>query len=198
MACPGCGAETRPNQKFCAECGEALRRACPSCGTPYEGSPKFCAECGAGLQAGPSTVSVQASPAIDPGAISSAPVAQAVASAAGAPVAKRKIVSVLFADLVGFTTLAAASYQEAIREWRDLGAAFELAMCELDLVRFVGGERPEVLAAAEEARSIYSRASARSGRSGAWTRPWAWPGPRRDSHESGLAYPVAGFRYSHG
>ena len=31
MTCPSCGAENRPDAKFCFECGSALARACPSC-----------------------------------------------------------------------------------------------------------------------------------------------------------------------
>jgi class 3 adenylate cyclase/tetratricopeptide (TPR) repeat protein len=103
MACPGCGADTRPNQKFCAECGVSLALACPSCGTPYEGSPKYCAECGAGL-------AVNGAPATLAGAVSSN------GHADSAPIAERKLVSVLFADLVGFTTLAERRDAEAVRE----------------------------------------------------------------------------------
>jgi class 3 adenylate cyclase/tetratricopeptide (TPR) repeat protein len=107
MACPGCGAETRPNQKFCAECGEALLRTCPSCATPYEGAPKFCAECGTALGAAPASdgASTALQPAIPPAAL---PIE--------APTAERKLVSVLFADLVGFTTLAENQDAEAVRE----------------------------------------------------------------------------------
>jgi class 3 adenylate cyclase/tetratricopeptide (TPR) repeat protein len=107
MACPNCGAETRPNQKFCAECGEGLLRSCPSCATPYEGSPKFCAECGTALGAGPA--SAGASTALQPAV-------PADALPIDAPTAERKLVSVLFADLVGFTTLAENQDAEAVRE----------------------------------------------------------------------------------
>jgi hypothetical protein len=50
---------------------------------------------------------------------------------------------------------AATMYAEAIGHWRELGSAFDLALAELDLVKFVGGERPDVLAAAEEARRTF-------------------------------------------
>jgi tetratricopeptide (TPR) repeat protein len=50
---------------------------------------------------------------------------------------------------------AATMYAEAIGHWRALGSIFDLALAELDLVRFVGGERPDVLAAAEDARRTF-------------------------------------------
>ncbi|MGH2455453.1 MAG: adenylate/guanylate cyclase domain-containing protein [Candidatus Limnocylindria bacterium] len=113
MACPGCGAETQPNQKFCHECGESLARTCPSCATPYEGSPRFCAECGTALR--PAAIPLAAEAVAEPG-----PEANG-----GGPVAERRLVSVLFADLVGFTTLAEGRDAEAVRE--QLTRYFEVA-----------------------------------------------------------------------
>jgi len=110
MACPNCGAETRPNQKFCAECGLSLARACASCGTPYEGSPKFCAECGATLTA---SVPSAATAGV---AISSNGPAQLGPDQHSSSTAERKLVSVLFADLVGFTASAESRDAEAVRE----------------------------------------------------------------------------------
>src|SRR6266545_4432659 len=110
MACPNCGAETRPNQKFCAECGRSLARACASCGTPYEGSPKFCAECGATLMA---TVPSAAPAGV---AIPSNGAATLAGDHHVSSTAERKLVSVLFADLVGFTASAESRDAEAVRE----------------------------------------------------------------------------------
>ena len=55
---------------------------------------------------------------------------------------------------------ATAAYRDAIRQWRDLSCWFDLAMCELDFVRFVGGESPDIEAAASEAREIFTRLGA--------------------------------------
>src|SRR4051794_4543230 len=94
MNCPSCGSEAAAGAKFCSECGTPLARACPSCGTPADAAAKFCAECGTGLEAA----------------------APAPVSAASAPVAERRLVTVLFADLVGFTSASEGRDAEETRE----------------------------------------------------------------------------------
>ncbi len=102
MICTACGTQNEAGAKFCIECGAKMAVACPSCGTANPAGAKFCAECGTGL------------------AGASAP-AEATADAApappGIPVAERRLVSVLFTDLVGFTTV---SEQNDAEETRDL------------------------------------------------------------------------------
>ncbi|MGA8845075.1 MAG: adenylate/guanylate cyclase domain-containing protein, partial [Nocardioides sp.] len=89
LGCPGCGHESAA--KFCPECGTALRAPCPACGTAAAGG-QFCGECGSALSA----------PAARPAAV--------------APVAERRLTSLLFADLAGFTPLAESRDPEAVRE----------------------------------------------------------------------------------
>jgi class 3 adenylate cyclase/tetratricopeptide (TPR) repeat protein len=95
MICPSCTTENQPGAKFCVECGTALALGCPSCGAPHTAGQRFCAECGTALSA-----EVEA------------PVAPREA-----PAAERRLVTVLFADLVGFT---AASEQRDAEETREL------------------------------------------------------------------------------
>src|SRR3989304_9071940 len=100
MRCEAWGAENGGGRKFCGECGTSLALACPSCGTPNPPTVKFCGECGTPLVAGASPAPSSAGPGGE----------------VAAPVAERRLVSGLFADLVGFTALSEARDSEEVRE----------------------------------------------------------------------------------
>jgi class 3 adenylate cyclase/tetratricopeptide (TPR) repeat protein len=102
MRCASCGTENRAGRAFCVECGTALAAACPSCGGPVEPGEKFCGACGEPLVPGAGR------PGIPP--------ARPAATDTQPPVAERRLVTVLFADLVGYTTLAEGKDPEAARE----------------------------------------------------------------------------------
>jgi class 3 adenylate cyclase/tetratricopeptide (TPR) repeat protein len=103
VACSSCGTENPESSKFCRECGARLILACASCGTSVAPRTKFCPECGAPQQ-------VQAEVE-----------RQVLAPTA----AERRLVSILFADLVGFTPLAESRDPEETREL--LGRYFDVA-----------------------------------------------------------------------
>jgi len=109
MVCSSCGTENEAGRKFCRECGARLALACPSCGTANRADAKFCGECATALVPGaaPATGTTPRSTPVS------------------APVAERRLVSVLFADLVGFTTLAEGRDAEETREL--LSRYFDLA-----------------------------------------------------------------------
>jgi class 3 adenylate cyclase/tetratricopeptide (TPR) repeat protein len=113
VICSSCGSENAAGRKFCKECGSSLANACRSCGAALEADAKFCGECGAPSGAGPAA-SGGARTTTSPGAV-----------AAAQPIAERRLVSILFADLVGFTTLAEGKDAEDTREL--LSRYFELA-----------------------------------------------------------------------
>jgi class 3 adenylate cyclase/predicted ATPase len=101
VACPSCGSTNEAGRKFCGECGTALARACPACGSPNPPGVKFCGECGTALTSAPALAT---------------PAAESAGPVVGAPTSERRLVSVLFADLVGFTTLSEGRDAEEVRE----------------------------------------------------------------------------------
>ena len=104
MTCASCGTANEEGRKFCKECGGPLAVACPSCGAPNTPDSKFCGECATPLGA------------------ASAPARPTPPST---PAAERRLVSVLFADLVGFTTASEGRDAEDTREL--LSGYFEIA-----------------------------------------------------------------------
>ena len=95
MRCGQCGAAAGAADRFCGTCGGSLG-GCPSCSEQVVPGDRFCRACGFELSAGP---------------------AAGKASAADRePVAERRVCSVLFCDLVGFTPLSESRDPEAVRE----------------------------------------------------------------------------------
>jgi class 3 adenylate cyclase/tetratricopeptide (TPR) repeat protein len=98
MNCPSCGTQNRPEARFCLNCGSTLARACPN-GHPVPAEARFCDECGAQVAGDPAPAS-----------------ATVQEPAPAAPAAERRLVSVLFADLVGFTAASEGRDAEDTRE----------------------------------------------------------------------------------
>jgi class 3 adenylate cyclase/tetratricopeptide (TPR) repeat protein len=79
LRCPSCGHGNRADRRFCTECGSRLGRTCATCGTAVEPNEKFCGSCGAPLIAGLARDPDQAE--------------------------VRKVVTIVFADLIGSMSL---------------------------------------------------------------------------------------------
>jgi class 3 adenylate cyclase len=92
VICPSCETENRSSARFCRECGASFADRCPDCGNVFEPGQRFCDSCGRAL------------------AVVAAPESRRE------PVAERRLVSVLFADLVGFTALSESRDPEEARE----------------------------------------------------------------------------------
>jgi class 3 adenylate cyclase/tetratricopeptide (TPR) repeat protein len=105
--CSACGTANEAGRKFCRECGTRLAAGCPSCGAQNAADAKFCGECGTPLD--------------DRAPVASLPAPEPRPN----PVAERRLVSVLFADLVGFTSYAEERDAEEVRE--TLSRYFDLA-----------------------------------------------------------------------
>jgi len=113
VICTNCGTENRPGAKFCSECATPFGIVCPNCGTTNAAGSKFCSECATPLQPGV----VPAARVASPSPVAAPPTsASSGRSAADGPIAERRLVSILFADLVGWTPFAADKDAEDVRE----------------------------------------------------------------------------------
>lgn len=117
MRCPNCQFENPPGTRFCGQCGTSLAQACPSCGTHNPEGFLFCGTCGTRLTA--------------------------EAPAARPSTEERKVITILFADLVGSTTLGERHDAERVRSI--VGQFFEAMADAIDryggtVEKFVGDE----------------------------------------------------------
>src|SRR5881296_1095260 len=90
MSCTSCGRANRPGARFCGSCGKPLAPRCLACGTECEPGAQFCDACGASL-------------------VASAPDEAVV----------RKVVTIVFADLIGSTALHEHLDPESTRRLMD-------------------------------------------------------------------------------
>ncbi|NNC92412.1 MAG: AAA family ATPase [Acidimicrobiia bacterium] len=99
MNCTNCGTENQADRKFCRECGTPLAIECASCGTANEAADKFCGNCGTPLGAGKPPLEDSSGSPVE-----------------SAPVEGKRFVSVLFADIVSYTTFSESRDSEDIRD----------------------------------------------------------------------------------
>jgi len=96
ITCGECGTENPAGASFCMACGKPLSRACPACGTVAPAGAKFCGACGSALDS-----------------------AEAPAVAAPATeltdTEQRRTVTVLFADISGYTAISERLDHETVK-----------------------------------------------------------------------------------
>src|SRR5207247_1573243 len=147
--CPACQAETPARNKFCGECGGPLPTACPACGHQNPPGHKFCGECGAALAgaAKPTAVAPPASPVTthepalsppapagssssyrgaDPVSYTPKHLAEKILTSKSAIEGERKRVTVMFADVSGFTAMSERLDPEDVHAIMD--RAFEVIL----------------------------------------------------------------------
>ena len=125
VTCPNCATENPSTSKFCSACGTHLSLACANCGNALLPGARFCSECGTAVSTDSSDLPISAvAGGPRPGTTPTAP----------SPEAERRHVTVLFADLVGFTPFAEERDAEDVRD--TLSRYFEIAS---DVIGRYGG-----------------------------------------------------------
>jgi class 3 adenylate cyclase/tetratricopeptide (TPR) repeat protein len=117
MKCPKCQANNPDDAKFCIECGGAMEFHCPKCGSPTPARGRFCKECGCTLdEAKASTPSVDYS---KPQSYTPKFLADKILSTGKSLEGERKLVTVLFADVAGYTSMSERLDSEEVRQIMD-------------------------------------------------------------------------------
>jgi len=142
MICPNCNHKNRPGRRFCSECGAPLERACPACGFVNSLEDRFCGGCGAELlpdgtaiprsAAAPAAQREAPSHLTAPGHSSisdvleteivavgkrmSSVLAKKVQAATAQGGGERRTVTVVLADLSGFTALSELKDPEEMKD----------------------------------------------------------------------------------
>ncbi len=114
MDCPRCEATNRTGRKFCSACGALLAVRCPACGADNDADDRFCGGCGQ-----PLTANAPSPPHPAPQAYTPRHLAERILTSRSALEGERKLVTVLFCDVVESTRLAERLDPEAMHELMD-------------------------------------------------------------------------------
>ena len=124
VRCTGCGCDTTPGAKFCAQCGTPIASRCASCGADNAPGARFCVQCGTPLAAAPAAGPRRADPA---------PAATPPPAPPAGPVERRHM-TFMFCDLV---VPAQLSREIDAEDLRDIVSDYRAA-CGLAVSRFEG------------------------------------------------------------
>jgi class 3 adenylate cyclase/tetratricopeptide (TPR) repeat protein len=114
--CSNCGTELIPGKRFCHVCGTGVVVNCPNCNAVLEAGFRFCPDCGFQLHTAAADGSLPSDAASVPAATDDrlarlirhipAGLAEKIRASTGTISGERKLVTVLFCDLVGSTAIA--------------------------------------------------------------------------------------------
>ncbi len=126
MRCPACQTENRPGIRFCEQCGATLEAACAACGASVPAEARFCGACGAPRAGSPAP---PAEKYTSPQAYTPPHLAERILRDRTALSGERKQVTVLFADVSGFTSISERLDPEDVHGL--INRAFELMLAEV-------------------------------------------------------------------
>lgn len=121
MKCTGCGFEAQPEFAFCPKCGRKLAVTCPACG--FTGPPDFafCPRCGTRLAEAPAeqaTTPVAEARGTPADQVAPQDRAETAGVTVSVPEADRRPVTLVFADVSGFTGLSERLDPEEVRAFQ--------------------------------------------------------------------------------
>lgn len=126
MKCPKCAFENPEAMKFCGECGSKLQNICPECNSINPAQFKFCGECGHNLsRAQEAAVPVH----YQPRSYTPKFLADKILTTRSSIEGERKRVTVMFADVAGFTPMCEKLDPEEVHDIMD--RCFRILMNEI-------------------------------------------------------------------
>ena len=126
MKCPKCQAENREGAEFCGKCGTKLEVTCPECNSVNPSDNRFCDKCGHDL------TRLEAAPPIDysePQTYTPKFLADKIITARSSIEGEHKLVTVLFADVVNYTSISEKLDPEEVHQIMD--GCFKVLMDEI-------------------------------------------------------------------
>lgn len=128
MQCPRCQQDAPSDAEFCTECGAKLAAVCAQCGTANAPDHKFCKRCGQSLMPA-SAAAPGAKRFAFPQAYTPKHLAEKILTSRSVLEGERKLVTVLFVDVSGFTALSENLDPEDVHQLMD--RAFEVMLAEI-------------------------------------------------------------------
>ncbi len=126
MNCLKCRAENPEINRFCRECGAKLTVCCPRCDAEILLSDKFCGQCGHDLAKHKEGPLAGHKP---PQSFTPKFLADKILTARGSMEGERKLVTVLFADVVGYTSMSDGRDPEEV--YQIMEGCYEIFMNEI-------------------------------------------------------------------
>jgi len=126
VKCPQCQANNPDDAEFCIECGGAMEFHCPRCGAVTPARGKFCKKCGQplGEQKPPAPVDYSKPQTYTPKFL-----AEKILSTGKSLEGERKLVTVLFADVAGYTSMSEKLDPEEVHQIME--GCFQILMDEI-------------------------------------------------------------------